>query len=568
MPDLTAQHLPSLRQHRLPGFETGSDWVYPAYEGGSIVNLPATICQWLGASEFGVRPLDDEIGMSVDVALALSAALVAWTNRPLWLLTSRDGRDEGGTPSAGDGHGRRCPLRAAMSRTRPFRHPPVAPRSRRSPPGAPPPRERRMTAARDLPPFARLPGALAPLGYRNYLLFWIGFVASNAGKWVEQTGAVWIAYELTGNPFLLGLLGIIRAIPTIALTPFAGVIADRVDQRKLLFATQSLSLVLSLAIGLLVATGRVELWHLYLEVTLQAAVNAVDAVARQSLFPRLIPRDHLVEAVTLQSMASRVSNLIGPAIGGFAIAGLGEAAPFFINGASFLCLMVALGFVTGISARVVAARESFVTELAEGFRYILRTPILRSLILLEGFYGLFAMNQVMITLVARDELGVGPEGLGGLLSADAVGASLGVVALLLVGATARPGRFAILATFGYAASLAGFAVAGGYVLCFGALIGCGFFDVLVSVTRNSLMQLAAPAGMRGRVMANQGMIVRGMAPLSQSQSGFAAGLLGAPLATVLAGALMAAGAVGVLRGYPGLWTIDRDEVIRRPEPRL
>src|SRR5512143_3503697 len=102
-----------------------------------------------------------------------------------------------------------------------------------------------MTAARDQPPFVRLPGGLAPLGYRNFLLFWIGFVASNAGKWIEQTGAVWIAYELTGNPFLLGLIGLIRAVPTILLTPFAGVIADRVDQRKLLFTTQGLSLIAS-----------------------------------------------------------------------------------------------------------------------------------------------------------------------------------------------------------------------------------------------------------------------------------------------------------------------------------
>ena len=213
-----------------------------------------------------------------------------------------------------------------------------------------------MTSARDLPPFARLPGGLAPLGYRNYLLFWTGFVASNAGKWIEQTGAVWIAYELTGNAFLLGLLGVTRAVPTILLTPFAGVIADRVDQRKLLFATQSAAMAASLALGVLVATGHVQLWELYLQVGVQAAINAVDAVARQSLFPRLIPRDHLVEAVTLQSMAARASNLVGPAIGGFAIAGLGEAAPFFLNAASFLALMGALALVTGISARVSGAR--------------------------------------------------------------------------------------------------------------------------------------------------------------------------------------------------------------------
>ncbi len=421
-----------------------------------------------------------------------------------------------------------------------------------------------MTSARDIPPFARLPGGLAPLGYRNFLLYWVGFVASNSGKWIEQTGAVWITYELTGNPFLLGLLGIVRAVPTLLLTPLAGVIADRVDQRRLLFATQSLSMVASLALGVLVVTNTVQLWEVYLQVGIQAAITAVDSVARQSLFPRLIPRERLVEAVTLQSMAGRASNLIGPAIGGFAIAGLGEAAPFFLNGVSYLCLMGALALVTGISARVGGVRESFRTELTQGWVYILQTPVLRSLILLEVFYGLFAMNQVMITIVAREQLNVGPEGLGGLLSADAVGALAGIGILLVVGATSRPGRFAILCTAGYAASIVAFGLTSTYVFAFAALVMTGLFDSLVSVTRNSLMQLAAPSGMRGRVMANQGMIVRGMAPLSQTQSGFFSGLVGGPAAILLAGGVMAVGAVAVLRGNRALWTIQRDDVVRRP----
>ena len=174
------------------------------------------------------------------------------------------------------------------------------------------------------------------------------------------------------------------------------------------------------------------------------------------------------------------------------------------------------------------------------------------------------MNQVMITLVARDELDVGPEGLGGLLSADALGALVGILCLLVVGATSRPGRFAILCTFAYAASMTAFALAGTYVLAFAALVFTGVFDSMVSVTRNSLMQLAAPSGMRGRVMANQGTVVRGMAPLSQTQSGVMAGWLGGPLAIAVAATVMAVGAVAVLRGNRELWGIRRDDVIRRP----
>jgi MFS family permease len=399
------------------------------------------------------------------------------------------------------------------------------------------------------------------LAHRNFAQFWAGFAFTNAGKWIEQTGTVWLVYELTGSPVLLGLLGIARAIPAVVLGPIAGVIVDRVDQRKLLLVTQALGLVASLLLGVLVLTGKVELWQIYLQVAVQSAIMAFDAPVRQALFPRLVPRAQLPEAVTLTFSAGKSAAFIGPVIGGLAIAGMGESAPFLLNALTFLVLMAAV-FWMRVDAAEGPPRSSFGGELAEGLRHIIRTPVLAGLFKLEIVFGIFQMNAVIITIIGREVLGVGPEGLGGLLSAEALGSLVGIGSLLLVGQTRRQGRFNILCTVGYAATLVGFALSRSFELAFVALAIGGFFDSLLSVTRSSVLQLAAPLGMRGRVMANLGTVTRGLGPLGQTQSGLVAGALGGPAAVLGSAIVLAANALLTIRSNPTLWRFSRPD----PEP--
>jgi MFS family permease len=410
-------------------------------------------------------------------------------------------------------------------------------------------------------PFAQLPRALAPLGYRNYLLYWVGFAASNTGRWIELTGAVWLVYDLTGSPVLLGLLGVARAVPAIVLGPIAGVVVDRVDQRKLLFATQGVALIASVVLGILIAVGRVEFWHVYLQVAVQSAIMAFDASVRQALFPTLVPRSRLVEAVTLTSAAGRGSALVGPAIGGLAIAGLGVAAPFFLNAATFLALMAAVVGMQGVVRRQHDASSSFRGMLTEGLRYMARAPVLSGLLKMEIVFGIFNMNAVMITIVGREILGVGPEALGGLLAAPALGSLVGISFVLTVGQTRRPGHFVVFCQLGYAAALVVFAFAGNYLLAFAALAATGLLDALQTVTRMSIMQLAAPGPMRGRVMANMGTVTRGIGPLAQTQSGVLAGLIGPPLAVVTAGVALAASALLTGRANRALWDFRHDDAL-------
>jgi MFS family permease len=346
------------------------------------------------------------------------------------------------------------------------------------------------------------------------------------------------------------------------LTPIAGVIADRVDQRRILLATQSLALVLSLSLGLLVVTGRVELWHIYVQSAAQSAVFAFDMTTRQALFPRLVPRARIVEAVTLQSLAGRTSAMIGPAIGGIIIATLGEAAPFLLSTVTNLVLIGGVAWMRNVPRVAARATASVRAELADGLRYMLATPVLAGVLKLEIVYALFQMNPVMVTIIGRDVLGVGPEALGALLAADGVGALVGIAILLTVGRRTRPGRFVILTTLAYAAALLGFAAAPAYAVAFAALVVAGMFDTLTATTRNSIMQLVAPPEMRGRVIGNHGLVVRGLPPLAQAQSGFLAGLIGGPWAIVGAAGVLVAGSVLAGRTNRALMTWSPDEAAR------
>ena len=413
---------------------------------------------------------------------------------------------------------------------------------------------------------SRLPRGLAPLGYRNYLLFWIGFVSSNTGRWMELTGAVWLVYELTSSPLLLGLLGIARAAPAILIGPIAGVIVDRVDLRRLLTATQLIGLVNSLALGLLVLFGDVQLWQVYLQVTVQSLVQAFDAACRQTLFPSLVPRGLLSEAVTLSATAGRSSALVGPALGGILIATLGEAAPFLANAGTFLVLVLALALMRGVTSVARIGGASFRVELVDGLRYIARAPILRGLFMLELVFGVFSMNPVMITIVGRETLHVGPEGLGGLLGAPAVGALFGIGALITFGHAPWPGRFVLACTVVYAGALVAFAMAGQYLVAFAILALTGLMDALVSVTRHSVVQLAAPGEMRGRVMANMGTVTRGVSPLAQTQSGFLTGIIGAPMALAVAAGVLVTSAVVTARFNTTLRGFSLAEALGKPAP--
>jgi MFS family permease len=400
---------------------------------------------------------------------------------------------------------------------------------------------------------------MAPFGYRDFSLFWTGLATTRFGKAVEDLGSVWLVYVLTQSPALLGILGFARAMPAILVGPIAGVVADRVDQRRMLFVTQGLGLLASLILGVLILSGRVEVWHVYIQVAVQSAIDSFDGACRQALFPRLVRREHLSEAVTLTSTAARISTLVGPAVGGVAIATAGVAAPFLINAATFVGLMVALLAMRAVPAARRAAPVSFRLDLAEGLRHIRSAPILSGLLKLEFVFGVLQVNSVIITIVGTEILGVGPEGLGVLQGAPALGALVGLMVVIAMGQAMRQGRLVVSCMLTYCAFLLVFAASREFLVTYAAIAVMGFLDSISTVTRHSVMQLASPAHLRGRVMANMGTITRGTTPLSQLQSGLLSGVIGGPLALAVAAGILFVAATVTARTNTELWQFSRVE---------
>lgn len=408
---------------------------------------------------------------------------------------------------------------------------------------------------------------LAPLQHRNYVSYLVGFAVSNTGRWVQVTGWVWLVYEMTSSATMLGLVGVVRAVPALIVSPVAGVVADRVDQRKMLIAAQSLALFSAAGVGALIASGHAQLWHIYAQIGLHALLTTCDGAARHAYFPNLVPRSRLAEAITLNTSAARCSELVGPVIGGVAIARLGEAAPFFLDAASFAFMIVMLvqirsrveqspatpdpEHVAGSpddAERTVdgthAARSTFRGHLLEGLAHIARAPVLRGLLQLEFVFGLLQVNPVIITILARELIGGSPTTLGVMLSAPALGGLFGVLHLIVAGHVDRKGRFVILCQAGYVLALLVLAASRTYPLSLLALSVTGYLDVLATVTRHSIMQLAVPSRMRGRVMSNMAVVTRGTGPLSEMQSGILSAAIGPSWALTCAATVLAT-AVGL-----------------------
>ncbi|MDO8562997.1 MAG: MFS transporter [Candidatus Limnocylindria bacterium] len=389
-----------------------------------------------------------------------------------------------------------------------------------------------------------LPRGLAPLGERNFALYWSGQLLSQVGTWIELTATSWLLYSITESPVLLGLVGLFRAVPIVLLSPIGGTIADRVPRRRLLFATQSASVVLSLILGTLVLTGTVQVWHIYLVSFCSSVVGAFDAPARSSMFPTLVPRGQLQNAVALNAMLFRSSMLAGPAAGGLLIAQFGTAVPYYVNALSYFALIAGLLAMRLPPNEAARARPSVGADALSGIRYVLRSPILPLILGVEACLNIFGSNSALVTIFARDVLGMGAQGFGLLLSGQGAGAILGTVVLVLVGDLRRKGLVMIGAGSVYAVAMVSFAWSRSFQLSVACLVVLGCVDAVWGAMRNTIVQLAADDEYRGRVMGLTVVTTRGVTNLAQVQTGAAVALLGPVAAATLGAALVALTVLG------------------------
>jgi hypothetical protein len=381
---------------------------------------------------------------------------------------------------------------------------------------------------------------LRALAYRDFRLLFGSMIVSQTGNWMQMVANSWLLLQLTNSPFLLGLQGLFTSVPFIFSSIYGGALADRADRRRLLQITQSLQILSSVVQGLLVWLGVIQVWQIYLFGALNWSIGGVDQAGRQAILPTLVPRSHLSSAIALNSSVRRGAGIIGPALGGLAVANLGLAGAYWLNAATFLPLIFSLAAMNISNSHLQAPRRSFAAAVADGVRYAQRQRLIFGLLGIEACTGIFASAQPIMAVFARDVFHVGAEGLGVLLSMLGIGSLIGTGVLVLAGSALVRGRFIVLTTLAAAAALLAFAVSRVYAVALAMLLLAGAFDMMAGALRNSAVQLSVDDTYRGRIMSLLGICSRGVSPLGGLQAGGLASLFGAPLA-IVAGCLVTLG---------------------------
>jgi MFS family permease len=391
------------------------------------------------------------------------------------------------------------------------------------------------------------------LRVRDFRLLWFGLLVSNIGTWMQMIGQGWLVLQLTNSPFWLGMVAFSRAVPVIAFSLFAGVLADRVDRRRLLLVTQSIVGVLALLLAVLTSLGVVRIWQIMLIGFLSAATMSFDMPARQALVPDMVGKDRLMNAVGLNSAAFNGAGIIGPSLAGLAIGAIGVAGCFYINAVSYLAVVAAV-WALRTRGKGGTRRGGMWDSLTEGLRYIRRNRVVFALFAIVAIPSLLGRPyQQLMPVFARDVLHSGPQGYGALMAASGVGALIGALATASFGAFGRKGLIMLGATVTFGLVLVAFALSRHFWLSLGLLVLAGGGSTLYMGAVNTLLQTTVPADFRGRIMSVYSLIMGGFMPLGGMLLGSAATLIGdVSLVVALGGAAIALIALAIAAIVPAL----------------
>ena len=372
----------------------------------------------------------------------------------------------------------------------------------------------------------------------------LAILATSFGFYIQRTIELWLIYELTGSALHLGLTGLVRAIPVFVLSPIGGVLADRIDRRRFVILVQTANGVVNAALAFLAVTGLIEVWHIYVGGFMNAALNALGAPSRNAMVPGLVPREMLLNAVSLTAMSRKLSQLGGPVLTGFLIVWFGSGLTYALNGAVFLSaalLVIAVRYTSEVSREPGSPFRS----LMEGIAFVRRESTVWAFLSVEVLTVYFGSYRALLPIFVA-VLGVGAEGLGLLLSGAAAGSSLGIAMVLSLGNLRYKGLWAAFGIFAYAVSLVVLALSGWFLLSMAAVFLLGLFETLPMLLSNVIIQSNTPDNLRGRVLSFQRMLGVGGTSLGEAQSGFVAAFISAPLTLVAGAAICVATTLGLL----------------------
>jgi MFS family permease len=393
---------------------------------------------------------------------------------------------------------------------------------------------------------------LGVLRNRNFTVLWAGVIVSNGGSWMQIVAQGYLVYQLSGSPFLLGLVGMARAVPMIVLPPFGGVVADRVERLKLLKFTQGASFLVAFIQGVIVSLGIVTIWQLALIGFIAGAVNAFDQPSRQALLPDLVPREHLSKAIALNSSAWQGSALFGPTLAGVTIAAVGVAGAFYANAVSFLAVLIALFFIRGIPKRTAAgSRRAVAGDLLAGLKFAQSVSLIWVLLIMATVTSIFGRSfQQLLPVFALDVFHRGGLGLGVLYAAPGAGTIAGAVAMAVLRDTQAKGRVFLVGTLLFSATIVFFALNRSFPVGLVLLFGSGVASIVFSSLMTTMIQLEAPDDMRGRIMSLVTVTMQGFTPIGALLTGAMASRLGTPEAVAASAFVVGAAAVATFVWAP------------------
>jgi MFS family permease len=388
--------------------------------------------------------------------------------------------------------------------------------------------------------------------HRNYRLFFGGQLVSLIGTWMQSVAQAWLVLQLTGDPFLLGLVTAAQFLPVMVFGLFGGLIADVLPKRPTLLATQVVQMILAFVLFGLVATGRVEVWQIVVLAFLLGLSNAVDMPTRQSFVVEMVGREDLPTAVALNSATFNAARVVGPAVAGLTIGAFDISVAFLINGLSFLAVIAAYGLMRDGELRPAPrlARPGSVravgASLAEGLRYVRATELVLLAVVVVGLVSTFGLNfNVVIPALAQDVLGVGATGYGFLMAATGAGSLVAALAIAFA-PRARP-RYIVLGAIVLGVAEVAAALVSVYALALVSLFFVGMGVIAMNATANTTIQLTVPDELRGRVVSVFTTVFVGSTPIGGLLMGALASALGVAAAMAIGGAAsVVVGGLGVV----------------------
>ena len=250
----------------------------------------------------------------------------------------------------------------------------------------------------------KLPATLRALRYRNFQLFFGGQLISLIGTWMQNVAQAWLVYKMTGSSVLLGLVSFSSQIPVFLMAPVGGIVADRFSRRRIVIGTQTASMLLALVLAALTLTGAVQVWHIVVLSALLGVVNAFDIPARQAFFVEMVGREDLINAIALNSSMFNASRVIGPAVAGILVAGIGEGWCFFANGVSYIAVIAGLLMMTVKAHKPAKHAASPLADVIEGFRFVMGNPPIHHLLILLGILSATGMPFAVLMPIFADQI--------------------------------------------------------------------------------------------------------------------------------------------------------------------